>query len=133
MSAISFHVMHKGANLLDLNLFMGLGFSLTDNCGTEILQVAFLHQRQWPVLFDGLGCLSAFIHQPKVDPTVTPVIQPLRRIPLTLRDEVTAELKARLDSGIIEPINASLWISNLLIPKNKLGWGGSAFAWICVP
>ncbi|KAK1153163.1 cytochrome P450 2K1-like [Acipenser oxyrinchus oxyrinchus] len=34
------------------------------------------------------GLLSAFIHQPKVDPTVTPVIQPLRRIPLALRDQL---------------------------------------------
>ena len=52
-----------------------------------------------------------------MDPTVTPVIQPLRHIPLTLRDEVMAELKAQLDSGLIEPINASPWISNLVIVK----------------
>ena len=77
LSAFSFHVTRKGVNLLDLDLFMGLGFSLTDNCGTEILQVASPQQQQWTALFDGLGCLSAFIHQPKVDPTVTSVIEPI--------------------------------------------------------
>ena len=36
---------------------------------------------------------------------------------------MTAELKAPLDSGIIEPINASPSISNLVIAKNKFGGG----------
>lgn len=117
----TFYITRTGANLMGLDLFTSLGFSLTDYSGTEILQVSTPWQQQWPALFDGLGILFAFIHQPKVDPTVTPVIQPLRRIPLALRDQVSTELQLLLDAGIIEPINASPWISNLVIAKKKSG------------
>ncbi|KAL1279257.1 hypothetical protein QQF64_025930 [Cirrhinus molitorella] len=50
-----------------------------------------------------------------------PVIQPLRRIPLALRDGVSTELKQLLDSGIIEPVDASPWVSNLVVAQKKSG------------
>ncbi|KAJ8332617.1 hypothetical protein SKAU_G00424060 [Synaphobranchus kaupii] len=58
--------------------------------------------QQWPALFSGVGCLETFTHQPLLDPTVTPVIQPLRRSPLALRDDISAELQRMLDDDIIE-------------------------------
>lgn len=48
------------------------------------------------------------------------LIQPLRRLPLALRD-VTAELQNLLDSGIIERVKASPWVSNLMVTKKKTG------------
>lgn len=39
-----------------------------------------------------------------VDPAVTRVIQPLRRLPLALRDDVMAELHKLLGAGIIERV-----------------------------
>lgn len=50
-----------------------------------------------------------------------PVIQPLRRIPLALRDGVTTELKKLLDAGIIEHVDASPWVSNLVVTTKKSG------------
>lgn len=50
-----------------------------------------------------------------------PVIQPLRRIPLALCDGVTTELKKLLDAGIIEPVDASPWVSNLVVTTKKSG------------
>lgn len=50
-----------------------------------------------------------------------PVIQPLCCIPLALRDGVTTELKNLLGTGIIEPVDASPWGSNLVITTKKLG------------
>ncbi|KAJ8333462.1 hypothetical protein SKAU_G00414700 [Synaphobranchus kaupii] len=76
---------------------------------------------RWPSLFNGLGCLTAFNHQPLLSPEVRPVIQPLRRLPLALRDDVTAELHKLLEAGIIERLNASPWISNLVVAKKKSG------------
>ena len=78
-------------------------------------------QQKWPSLFHGLGCLSAFAHQPLINPSVKPVIQPLRRIPLALRDPVSAELQRLLEAGIIEPVDASPWVSNLTVAKKKSG------------
>ncbi|KAI2655644.1 hypothetical protein H4Q32_024238 [Labeo rohita] len=61
-----------------------------------------------------MGCLTAFAHQPLLNPTIKPVIQPLRRIPLALCDSVSAELKQLLDIGIIEPADVSPWVSKLV-------------------
>lgn len=47
-----------------------LGFSTTDNIGATILTAV--------PLFAGLGCVSAFNHQPLINPAVTP-IQPYPR------------------------------------------------------
>lgn len=76
-------------------------------------------QQTQPALFDGLGCLSAFTHQSLLDPVVHPVIQPF---PLALRKNFTAGLRSLLEAGIIEPVNAAPWISNLVvIAWKKLG------------
>ncbi|KAJ8332635.1 hypothetical protein SKAU_G00424240 [Synaphobranchus kaupii] len=102
LPAFRFHVARHGTNLLGLDLFNGLGFTLLDTTGSEIHAVATPWQQQWPALFSGVGCLETFTHQPLLDPTVTPVIQPLRRSPLALRDDISAELQRMLDDDIIE-------------------------------
>ncbi|ROL43342.1 Transposon Tf2-6 polyprotein [Anabarilius grahami] len=121
LPSFPFYITERGANLLGLDLFTSLGFTLRDEKGSDIHHVTSTWQQRWPSLFDGLGCLKTFTHRPLVDPGVPPVIQPLRRIPLALREEVTAELQTILDMGVIEPVNASPWISNLVIAKNKSG------------
>lgn len=121
LPSFTFHVAQQAANLLGLDLFTGLGFSLRDSSGMAILQVSPTIRQLWPTLFDGLGCLTTFTHRPLVNPAVVPVIQPLRRLPLAFRDGVTAELTAGLEEGIIEPINAALWISNLVVAQKKGG------------
>ncbi len=117
----TFHVARRGANLMGLDLFSALGFSLVDTKGAAILTVSTPWQQKWPSLFEGLGCLTAFAHQPLLNPAIKPVIQPLRRIPLALRDGVSAELKQLLDVGIIEPVDASPWVSNLVVAQKKSG------------
>ncbi len=116
-----FHITRHGSNILGLDLFMSLDFSLLDNKGAQILTVSCPWQQEWPMLFEGLGCLAAFTHQPLLDPTVKPVIQPLRHTPLAMREEVTAELVKLQAQGIIEPVDASPWVSNLTVAKKKSG------------
>ncbi len=65
--------------------------------------------------------MTGFVHQPSVDLSVHPIIQPLRRIPLALRDAVKAELHRLVEADVIEPIDASPWVSNLVIAKKKGG------------
>lgn len=48
---------------------------------------------------------------------VVPVVQPLRRVSLALRDSVTEDLQRLQADGIIEPIDAS----NLVIARKKSG------------
>ncbi|KAJ8365040.1 hypothetical protein SKAU_G00138710 [Synaphobranchus kaupii] len=121
LPSFTFHVAQRGASLLGLDLFIGLGFSMRDNSGAAILHVSPTVRHEWPALFDGLGCLTTFTHRPLVNPAVAPVIQPLRHLPLSCRDGVAAELTSLLEKGIIEPINAAPWISNLVVAKKKTG------------
>lgn len=81
-----------------------------------------LWQQCWLSLFVGLGCLTAFNHQPLINTAVSPVIQPLRRLPLALRDDITIELQKLLDAGIIERVDASPWISNLVVTEKKVAY-----------
>ncbi|KAL2077907.1 hypothetical protein ACEWY4_025592 [Coilia grayii] len=116
-----FCITHRGANIMGLDLFLALEFTVTDARGLRVLQVATAWPDRYPHLFKGLGHVSGFVHQPTVDPSVRPVIQPLRRVPLALRDAVGAELHRLLDEDVIEPINASPWVSNLVITEKKGG------------
>lgn len=91
---------HKWGTIL-----MGLVFTvLLFDTGAS----AILMQQKWPLLFEGLGCISAFAHQPPV----AHVIQPLFCITLAFHDGFMAELQQLLDACIVEPLNALPWVSN---------------------
>ncbi|KAF3849697.1 hypothetical protein F7725_019416 [Dissostichus mawsoni] len=93
LPAFTFQVSHQGANLMGFDLFCELGFTLVDNSGAAILSVGSPWHQRWPALFSGLGCLTAFDHQPLLKPEVHPVIQPIRRLPLALRDDAAVSLE----------------------------------------
>ncbi len=55
-------------------------------------------------LFDGKrGCLPVQYHI-TVDPTVKPVIDPARRVPVTLKVKVKEELYRMQQIGVIKPV-----------------------------
>ena len=66
-------------------------------------------------MFSGFGKMTRFEHKPRVDPNVPAVLQGLRRLPFSVREEVSSELKRLQDEEIIEPVDASSWISNLVV------------------
>ncbi len=69
----------------------------------------------------GIGKLKDFQLQLHVDPNVTPVQQPIRRVPFHTRKKVEAEL-ARLQSlDIIEPVTCpTSWINPIVaVPKSN--------------
>lgn len=123
---------------MGLYLFLALGVTVTDARGLQVLQV----NDSWPehYLFSGM---KGFVHQPTVNPAVRPVIQPLQRIALALRDAVEVELCHLVEAAVIEPVDTSHWVSNLVIAKKKRrGWGEgdsraismaplSSARWIC--
>ncbi|KAK0152341.1 hypothetical protein N1851_006252 [Merluccius polli] len=86
-----FNIARHGTNLLGLDLFNSLGFTLLDTAGSEIHTVAIPWQQQWPMLFSGVGCLDVFAHQPLLDPQ-----QYNFRLHFTPgRDNVVADLLSR--------------------------------------
>uniref|UniRef100_A0A6B0VHI3 RNA-directed DNA polymerase n=1 Tax=Ixodes ricinus TaxID=34613 RepID=A0A6B0VHI3_IXORI len=69
----------------------------------------------------GLGLAKGYIHKVKVRTTVPPVASKLRRLPLSLRPQVSAEL-CRLESlDVIERVNASERVSPIVVVKKKDG------------
>ena len=76
-----------------LDLFVSLGFSLQDYSGAKILNVSSPWHQQYPELFSGLECLTAFRRKPLLDPNGPPVIQPLRQMPLALRKDIEEDIQ----------------------------------------
>ena len=72
-------------------------------------------------LFEGVGCLKNFELKLHIDPQVTPVAQPERRIPFHIREKVNQELDKLMQQGIVEPCTGPTpWVSPLVItPKPK--------------
>ena len=75
-------------------------------------------------LFDGsLGCMDGEVHL-AVDPGVTPVQMPLRRLPVALRDQVKTELDRLAANGVIAPVTEpTSWVSALLVVQKPEGQG----------
>ena len=114
----------KRSNLMGVDLFDHLGFSIATQLQVPVLTLGVVKiTRRWPSLFldRELRELDGYAHEPRMDPMIPPVIQRCRRLPPALRDEVSAELKRLQAQGIIEPIDSSPWISNLLVVRKKTG------------
>ena len=76
---------------------------------------------KYPSVFSGVGKLKNFQVKIHIDPTVTPVIQPLRRLPYHTRAKVSEELDRLLKLDIIEPVEGPTpWINPVVVvPKSS--------------
>ena len=78
--------------------------------------------RQHPKLFQGIGKLKDAGVKLHIDEAVTPVAQPVRRIPFHIRKKVSDELDNLERQGIIEKVKgATPWVSPLVIIPKKNG------------
>ncbi len=71
-------------------------------------------------VFNGVGKLKDYKLKLHIDRTVTPVAQPVRRIPFSLRDKVDKKLDELQEMDIIEPVTdgPTDWVSPLVVvPK----------------
>ena len=70
-------------------------------------------------VFEGVGKLSNYQVTLHVDPSVSPVAQPVRRIPFSLRDKVQSKVEELVKMDIIEPVEGSTpWVSPVVVvPK----------------
>lgn len=90
-----------------------------DKAASTIVMMSTPWQRCWLSILARLGCLTAFTHQVLINPAMSLVIQPLCQLPLALCSDITDELQKLLEAGNPEQIDASLWISNLVVVKKK--------------
>ena len=79
--------------------------------------------RQFASLFepDPKKKIKGFKHTPVVNTLVPPVAQALRRVPLALLPKVKAELDRMVNENVLVPIDASDWVSNMVIAHKANG------------
>ncbi|MCP6726009.1 hypothetical protein NL526_28535, partial [Klebsiella pneumoniae] len=64
--------------------------------------------------------IKHFQHKPRIDYSVRPVVQALRRIPLALIGRVEDELRRMQQADVLEPIETSTYVSNMVVvPKSN--------------
>ncbi|XP_062609444.1 uncharacterized protein K02A2.6-like [Saccostrea cucullata] len=76
---------------------------------------------KYPNGFKGVGKLKSFQLEIPIDPDDEPVIQPMRRIPYSLRDKLDRKLDELLDLDIIERVDKPCaWVSPVVcVPKHS--------------
>ncbi|KAK7895754.1 hypothetical protein WMY93_021079 [Mugilogobius chulae] len=125
----TFYVVKAGSPLLGLDLIRALGVSIIDgkvilnmdNANTPSAGEFGTVQNIDSSSAQTLGCVKGFVHKVQVNNTVQPVRQKLRRLPLSIRKEVSAELNRLLQAGIIERVDASEWVSPLVAGRKRKG------------
>ena len=69
-------------------------------------------------LFDDIGCLQGK-YKIKIDPNVTPVIHPPRRVPFALKPKLKAELQRMLEMGVISKVETPTSCVNSMVCVEK--------------
>ena len=77
-----------------------------------------------------LPAIEGYEHRIKLKPDAVPTAFKLRRLPLSVREEVSAELKRLLEAGIVERIDASLSVGE---PADRLPQEGRQHQGLCGP
>ncbi|XP_072141682.1 uncharacterized protein [Dermacentor andersoni] len=122
--SVTFHVTTTGTSLLGLDAIQRLGIQID---GTSLTcHLPSLPSVQSPTgvppgfdhLFsDELGLVNNFVHRIHRQQDAKPVSSKLRRLPLALRDQVTNELRRLEDCDVIERVEASEWVSPLVVVR----------------
>lgn len=126
-SNIRFYVVSRGMALLGLDAVQQLRLHI-DGASLACLQTTAGPQplppelSEFSFLFAGkLGLAKNVVHEVKLRPNVKPVSAKARRLPLMLREQVSAELLRLERESIIERVNASEWVSPIVVVKKKDG------------
>ena len=92
---------------------------LRPDCKAHIMEL-------FPELFDGVGTIKDTIVKLNVDESITPVIQPPRKIPQAMVDPLKQEIERMMMLGVIRKLDinqATDWCHNLVLvckPNGKL-------------
>ena len=78
-------------------------------------------EMEYSDLFQGIGHLPGK-HKIHIDPNVTPVVHPPRRIPISMRDKVKDELSRMVKEGIIKKVTKpTSWVNSMVVVTKPNG------------
>lgn len=79
-------------------------------------------EQEFPKVFsDTLGKMAGFKHKIRIKKDAVPVKHKVRSVPFSLRSDLKIELERLEKSGIIEPLESSLWLSPLVVARKRNG------------
>ena len=128
---VNVYVVPHGSAIMGLDLMGTFKVNVVDNevcnltCppkqGKPLCET--VHPRPSPASAAVSGVIQGYQHRVtvSVNPTVCPVRQPLRRLPLAIREEVSARLVELERAGVIERVNASQWVSPIVVGRKRNG------------
>lgn len=122
----TFFIVEKGTPLMGRDLMSALHVRIENN---QVLPSNALSDLAPPVPvlqctvadLTEFGCAKDFVHRVKLDETVTHVRQKLHRLPLSVHSAVSEELNRLQAAGVIEHIDASAWVSPIVVTQKKSG------------
>ncbi|XP_046864316.1 uncharacterized protein K02A2.6-like [Xenia sp. Carnegie-2017] len=77
--------------------------------------------QEYKDVFGELGCLKGE-HHISIDPNVTPVVHPPRKIPISLMERLKAELKRMCKLDVIEKVDEPTdWVSSMVVVEKDNG------------
>ena len=77
--------------------------------------------KDYPDCFEGVGCFKGEYHI-TLDPTVSPVVHPSRRVPQALQEKLNNKLDSLVQQGIIAKVDQPTdWVNSLVYVTNKDG------------
>lgn len=128
----TFYVVKTATALLGLDLFRALRLSFEHNAvlpdaasplaaNSPAVPAAEIKAGS---LTEELGLAKGFIHKVKVREGAQPIQEKLRRLPVSFRQAVTAEIERLLKMDVIERIDASPWLSPIVVTLRKNGKAG---------
>ena len=125
-----FIVVKTGRCLLGYSTATELGILHVDPAGTRgtgdcnTIDDNFVGQlkTKYPSVFHGIGKLKDYRLKLHVDPSVTPVVQKMRRVPFSLKDKVTVKVNELLEKDIIEKVEVpTAWVSPVVVAPKASG------------
>ena len=77
---------------------------------------------KYPSVLQGIGKLKDYQLKLHVDPSVTPVVQKVQRVPFSVKDKVTAKVNELLEKDIIEKVEGpTVWVSPVVVAPKPSG------------
>ncbi len=119
--SMSFFVVESGTALLGMDLINGLHLRFEGNSILPARTSAPVLQLSALTPLPALGCTKGFVHKVKILSAVAPVRQKLCRLPLSVKDAVSEEIRCLLELGVIERVDASPGVSPIVVIQKKSG------------
>ncbi|PFX13293.1 Uncharacterized protein K02A2.6 [Stylophora pistillata] len=125
-----FIVVESGRCLLGYSSATDLGILRVDLSGTlgtgdcNTVDGTFVGglKAKYPSVFQGIGKLKDYQLKLHIDPSVTPVVQKMRRVPFSVKDKVTAKVNELLEKDIIEKVEGpTVWVSPVVVAPKPSG------------